>query len=104
VPWRYETLIIYRSIQLFIIWVRTDTRIGDEVAKELQEIAADIVRRRRVAKKNLYLKAISLILLNYRFSEDETVFHVLPLEMVHMIIRFLLDDISTQTGLSVKFI
>jgi hypothetical protein len=103
VPWRYETLIIYRSIQLFIIWVRTDTRIGDEVAKELQEIAADIVRR-RVAKKNLYLKAISLILLNYRFSEDETLFHVLPLEMVHMIIRFLLDDISTQTGLSVRLI
>jgi hypothetical protein len=83
--------------------VRTDTRIGDEVAKELQEIAADIVRR-RVAKKHLYQQAISLILLNYRFSEDETLFHVLPLEMVHMIIRFLLDDISTQTGLSVRLI
>jgi hypothetical protein len=83
--------------------VCTANRIGVEITKELQEIAKDIVRR-RVAKKNIYLKAISLILLNYRFSEDETVFHVLPLEMVHMIIRFLLDDISTQTGLSVKFI
>jgi hypothetical protein len=81
----------------------TGNCIGDEVAKELQDIAKDIVQQ-RVAKKHLYQKAISLILLNYQFSEDETLFHVLPLEMVHMIIRFLLDDISTQTGLSVKFI
>jgi hypothetical protein len=85
------------------VCVCTANRIGVEITKEMQEIAADIVRR-RVAKKHLYQQAISLILLNYRFSEDETLFHVLPLEMVHMIIRFLLDDISTQTGLSVKFI
>ena len=77
-----------------------DNGIGVEGAKGLQDIAND-VGQQRLAKRKLYQQAIILILLSYRFSE-ESVFHILPLEMVHMIIRFLLDDMPAVTKLDVK--
>jgi hypothetical protein len=78
----------------------TGNKIGDEGAKELQVIASN-VGQQRSAKKKQYQQAISLILLSYRFSE-ESAFHVLPLEMIHMIIRFLLNDMPVATTLDVK--
>ena len=74
--------------------------IGDEGAKELQVIASN-VGQQRSAKKKQYQQAISLILLSYRFSE-ESAFHVLQLKMIHMIIRFLLNDMPAATALDVK--
>ena len=52
----------------------------------------NFVQEQRLAKRKHFQQAIILILLSYRSSEESS-FHVLPLEMVHMIIRFLLDDI-----------
>ena len=75
----------------------TGNYIGDEGAKTFREIAND-VGQQRLAKRKQYQQAINLILLSYRFSE-KSVFHVLPLEMVHMIIRYLLDDMPAATTL-----
>ena len=57
---------------------------------------ASIAQQQRLEKRKQYQQAIILILLSYHFSEDSA-FHVLPLEMVHRIIRFLLDDMPAAT-------
>ena len=59
------------------------------------------VQQQRLEKRKQYQQAIILILLNYRFSE-ESAFHVLPLEMVHLIIRFVLDDMPAATTLDIS--
>ena len=87
---------------LILICLRTDNEIGAEEAKELLVIANN-VGQQRVAKKKQYQQAISLILLSYQFSE-ESAFHVLPLEMVHLIIRFVLNDMPAATTLDIGIV
>ena len=79
----------------------TANKIGVEGGKELREIEND-VQQHRLEKRKQYHQAISLILLSYRFSQ-ESAFHVLPLEMVHMIIRFVLNDIPAATTFDIRF-
>ena len=62
---------------------------------------ADLILEQRREKRKECREAIALILLNHQFGE-ESPFHVLPLEMVHMIITFLLDGLPAAT-LDVKF-
>ena len=78
----------------------TENDIDNEGAKELQAIARS-VGKQRLQRRKQYQEAITLILLSYQHSE-ESAFHILPLEMVHIIIRFLLDDMPA-VSLDVDF-
>ena len=78
----------------------SDNDFGNGAKKELRNIAS-IVQQQREEKRKQYQQAINIILLSYRFSEESS-FHVLPLEMVHLIIRFVLNDMPTATTLEVK--
>ena len=75
--------------------------IGAEGTEILREIAS-IVQQQRKEKRKQYRQAITLILLSYQSSE-ESAFHVLPLEMVHMIIRLVLNDMPAAATLKMHF-
>ena len=81
--------------------MHTGNRIGNVTKNELRNIIS-IVQQQRLAKRKQYQQAISLILLSYRNSE-ESIFRVLPLEMVHMIIRFVVADMPAAPALDVIF-
>ena len=74
--------------------------IGKKVAKELRKIESS-VRQQRSAKRKKYQQTITLILLSHQYSE-ESAFHVLPLEIIHMIIRFVLDDMPGKSRFYVQ--
>ena len=57
---------------------------------------ATFVRQQRMEKRKQYQQVFTLILWSHQSSE-ESAFHVLPLEMVHMVIRFVLDDIPAAS-------
>ena len=68
---------------------------GNNIRKAGRKVLGEYIRdaeQQRYEKKNLRKQAISLILLSHQLLEESS-FHVLPLEIVHMIIRFLLDGI-----------
>lgn len=75
-----------------IVWwsIWTGNRIGDEGAKAFKEIAVAI-RQQRVKQHKQLKEAIALVLLAYATNDDESIFHILPLEIIHMIIRFVLE-------------
>ena len=78
----------------------TGNRIGDEGAKDLRKFAS-VVQQQRKEKRKQHQEAIILILWSYRFSE-ESAFHVLPLEMIHMIIRFVLNDMPATLDVQMQ--
>ena len=49
------------------------------------------INKQRVKQRKLINEAIILVLLAYSHGNDESIFHILPLEIIHMIIRFALD-------------
>ena len=79
--------------------IGTGNYIGNEGAKVLRDIAT-FVRQQRMEKREKYQQVFTMILCSHQYSE-ESAFYVLPLEMVHMIIRFLLDDIPAATALNI---
>ena len=80
-----------------------DNNLGDEDegVMILRKIASD-TQQQRLARRKQYQQAITLILLSHQSSE-ESAFQVLPLEMVHMIIRFVLDDMPAATTLKLLY-
>ena len=70
-------------------------KLSNKGAEELRAIAS-IVEQQRLEKRRQYQQAITLILLSYRYSE-ESAFHVLPLEMIHIIIQFVLNDMPAAS-------
>ena len=73
--------------------------IGSNIGAKGVKVLGDIltyVRKQKIAKRKQYQQVFTLILWSHQYSE-KSAFHVLPLEMVHMILRFVLDDVPAAT-------
>ena len=87
---------IIGSLVIPLILSFTANNIDNDFSKELCKTTNNL-QKKRMKERKQYQQAISLILLTYFQNSEISLFHLLPLEILYIIIRFVMNDMPAAT-------